>query len=409
MKSLDAPETTSVLRDWLDQVLGRILKAIFSHHGLFVLTGFVITAFLFAGTPMIRSDIQILRFLSQSTPEVQDFKFVEANLTNISFLELMLESDDHMFKDPQAWKKVFDLEKNLREIPEVVSTESLLPLLEYLDRLTNPGTKGYGDLFTNPKLIPQLLVLFSLSPETQKLRRSFLDDDFDRVRVAVRIKNSPSVPIAETIEQVRLKADSVMKGTARVTVTGDLAMYASQTSDYVEDQIHSMFLASILITILMIIQMGSIVLGLISLLPNIPPVAAVFGIMGWFGVSLDGVTVFAATVAIGLAVDNTIHYLAQLKRDIRFRRNQPVESLVGVAYQLTAKQIASWTTVTLLGFLALAVSPFRPVVLFGILGCSAITLGLFGDLVFMQSLILTSARIRNTITKLVEKEMAAEK
>jgi predicted RND superfamily exporter protein len=199
-----------------------------------------------------------------------------------------------------------------------------------------------------------------------------------------------------------------MKGIAQATVTGDLAVFAGQTSRLVDDQILSMFLAVVLITVLMMIQMGSVVLGLICLLPNIPPVAAVFGIMGWFGVSLDAVTVFAATVAIGLAVDNTLHFLTQLKREIKLSGSTHIDMCVRSAYRLTAKQIASWTTVTLLGFLALAVSPFRPVVLFGVLGCSALVLGMFGDLIFIQSLILASPPIRNTITKLIEKEMGAD-
>jgi len=190
-------------------------------------------------------------------------------------------------------------------------------------------------------------------------------------------------------------------------VTGDLAVFAGQTSDLIRDQIHSMAIAAVVITVLMMIQMGSVVLGLISLIPNIPPLAAVFGMMGWFGISLDGVTVFAATVVLGLAVDNTIHFLTQLKREIKFHPEIGVEACVRKAYRLTAKQILSWSTVILMGFLALAVSPFRPVVLFGLLGGVAISMGLFGDLIFIQSLILASARIRESITKLIQKEVSA--
>lgn len=156
------------------------------------------------------------------------------------------------------------------------------------------------------------------------------------------------------------------------------------------------------------IQLGSPMLGIVCLLPNIPPVAAVFGIMGWFGVSLDGVTIFAATVVVGLAVDNTIHYLTQLKREIRQNPDQGVEQCVRSAYRLTARQIASWSFVIMLGFLALLVSPFRPVVLFGMLGCAAICLGFYGDLFFVQSLILNSSTIRNAIARLIEREVAGE-
>ena len=195
-----------------------------------------------------------------------------------------------------------------------------------------------------------------------------------------------------------------MKGTVKCVVTGDLAMVAHEASGLISDQIHSMFLAGVIIAIIMVVQMESVVLGLISLIPNIPPVAAVFGIMGWFGIRLDAVTVFAASVAIGLAVDNTIHYLTQLKREIALNPASGIEACVGGAYELTARQISAWSTITMFGFLALVVSPFRPVVFFGILGCCSIILGLYGDLIFIQSLILSSSRIRKSIVKLMERE-----
>ncbi len=408
MKSLDAPEPSGVLGDWADDVLKKIEDAIFSHHRLFVGVGIAITVILFAGAPLIRSDPQILRMLSDSAPEVQNINFVEKNLAPVNSLELMLEAEENAFKQPAMWKKVRDLEEQLKQVPEVVGTDSFLPLLEYLKNVVQGANQPEKDLFADPALVPQLLVVTSLSADGERLARRHLNSNFDRLHISVRIRNSPSVPIEKTIERISATADSVMKGVAKTTVTGDLVVVAHQASELISDQIKAMFLAAAIITVLMMLQMGSPLLGLICLLPNIPPVAAVFGVMGWFGISLDSVTVFAATVAIGLAVDNTIHYLTQLKREIKLNPDQGMEECVRRAYRLTAKQIGSWSIVTMFGFLALAVSPFRPVVFFGILGCSSITLGLFGDLIFLQSLILSSARIRNTIRKLIDKEIAAQ-
>ncbi len=408
MKSLDAPEPSGVLGDWADAILEKIEKAIFNHHRLFVGIGFAITAILFAGAPLIRSDPQILRMLSDSTTEVRNINFVEKKLAPVSSLELILEAEENAFKKPAMWKKVRELEERLKMIPEVVDTDSFLPLLEYMNNVVQGSNHPRKDLFAEPALIPQLLLTTSLSSDGERLARRHLNSLHDRLHISVRIRNSPTVPIEKTIEKIGATADSVMKDVAKATVTGDLAVVALQASELINDQIKSMFLAAAIITVLMMLQMGSPLLGLICLLPNIPPVAAVFGIMGWFGISLDSVTVFAATVAIGLAVDNTIHYLTQLKREIKLNPDQGMEECVRRAYRLTAKQIASWSVVTMFGFMALAVSPFRPVVFFGILGCSSILLGLYGDLIFMQSLILSSASVRNTIRKLIDKEIAAQ-
>jgi hypothetical protein len=346
--------------------------------------------------------------LSDSTTEVRNINFVENKLTPVNSLELMLEADEGAFKKPAMWGKVRELEKRLKEIPAVVDTDSFLPMLEYLKNVIQGPGEPHKNLFSDPTLIPQLLMTTSLSPDGERLVRRHLNSDLDKLHISVRIRNTPSIPIEKTIESIQTAADSVMDGVAKVMVTGDLAVVAHQASDLITDQIRSMFLAAAIITVIMMLQMGSSLLGLICLVPNIPPVAAVFGIMGWFGISLDSITVFAATVAIGLAVDNTIHYLTQLKREITLNPDQGMEECVRKAYRLTAKQIASWLIVTLFGFLALTVSPFRPVVFFGILGCASILLGLYGDLIFMQSLILSSARIRNTIRKLIDKEIASQ-
>jgi len=407
MKSFDVPESSGVLRDWLDRVLGKIEHRIFNHYRIIVAIGFAFTVFLFAGTPLIRSDIQIMRMLSPSTPEIQDLKFVESNLTKANSVELMLEAEPNAFKKAATWKKVWELDKKLQHIPEVVSTDSFLPLIGYIQNLVNPTPQSYESLFSKPETVPQILHSIYLTSEGRRVGQRFISENYDLSRMSVRIKNSPEVPLGNTIAEIQKVADSVMTGVARPVVTGDLAVYEGQTSQLVHDQIESMFSAAIIITVLMMIQMESVVLGLICLLPNIPAVAAVFGIMGWCGVSLDGVTVFAATVSLGMADDNTIHYLTQLKREIMLYPDRKMEECVRTAYRLTAKQISSYATISLMGFLALAVSPFRPVVLFGMLGFISISTGLFGDLIWLQSLILSSKRVRSTIRRIMAKQMAA--
>ncbi len=400
MKSLDAHEPSTEPAAWLDKVLRKI-ESLFLHHSRTIIAvGIVVTVLLFAGTPFIKSDIQVSRMLSENTKEIKDIKYVETNLAHISSVELMIEAKEDAFRNPEVWKKVAQLEHRLLDDPEVVSIDSLLPLLDYLNGLFSDEKKKSDEFLSNPSALPQLLGTINLTEDGRRVARRFLDPQYKTLHMSIRIKNSSSIPLSETIERIRHVAASEMSGIAGVSVTGDLAVFSGQTSKLIFDQIKSMAIAVVLITILMMIQMNSVTLGLICLIPNIPPVAAVFGIMGWFGISLDGITVFAATVAIGLAVDNTLHFVTQLKRDIIFRPNETVDQLVINSYRLTSRQIASWTSVTMLGFLALVVSPFKPVVLFGLLGCSALLLGMFGDLLFVQSLVIGSRSIRNAIVRL---------
>ena len=154
----------------------------------------------------------------------------------------------------------------------------------------------------------------------------------------------------------------------------------------------------------MMIQMGSPLFGLISLIPNIPPMATVFGLIGWGGIALGGVNMAAATVALGLAVDNTIQFVAQLRRETDLNPDLGVRECVFRAYRLSARPIVAWSMVITLGFLSMLGTPFQSAREFGTLVAAAMMMGIFGDLVFMQSMILTFGPIRKLIRRMVRRE-----
>lgn len=407
LKSMDVRIQDETSQDGTGKVLQFVMNSIRKRHTLFTVVGFILIVVMLSGAPLIRSDPQILHQLGESSVEVKDIRFVEENLASIHSVQLMVELKDAAFKKSETWRKVQELEKRLGEIPEVVSTDSLLSLLEYVRSLTKKTSEpGNEDLFDNPKTLPQVMFLTSFSAEGKRLIRKHLDSDFNRLNITVRINNDPSVPVMQTVNRIESVAKNVMGDNTPVVVTGELVIVAAQGEDLINAEIKSMLVATVIITILMMIQMGTPLFGIISLIPNIPPVATVFGIMGYFRIPLDGVTIFAATVAVGLAVDNTIQFVAQLKREIKLNPGLDVEECLFKAYSLAAKPMASWSIVTLLGFLSMLATPFQAAVSFGILVSSALAMGIFGDLIFMQSMILTFPSIRRIILKVAQKENA---
>jgi uncharacterized protein len=400
MKPINPRSYDRMASDVVAQMLARMKQAIFNHYRLVTAVGLVFTSAMVASIPMVRSDTQILRMLSASTQEIKDLQFVEQQLTAVHSLELLIEAQEGTFKSTDAWKKVAELDEKLERIPEVVSTDSFLPLLKHLQSLLGDSRGSENNLLSNPALLPQLLMLTSLSNKGRRLTSRYLDDGSGRLHISVRIKNSASIPITDTIEAVRSAAESAMGERGRISVTGDIAVFAAQASALVRSQIRSLALAFILITGLLIVNLRSVRLGLVSLVPNIPPVALIFGIMGWTGISLDSVTVFAASVALGLAVDDTVHFLSQLKLEMRAQReNGSIELCVRRAFDVTAKAMLSTSAVLFFGFLVLVISPFRPVVSFGILGAASVLTALLADVIFMPSVILASPFVRRLISR----------
>ena len=405
LKPLDQVSYRRMADDWVAKVLSRAESLIIGHNRIVVAFGLVLTLVLFAGVFRVNSDTQILRMLSNSTPEMADLLFVERHLVSVHSIEILIEGEDGVFKQYEAWEKVAVLGENLKEVPEVVATESLLSLLEHMAGVLHGDKIAKPSNLAKAGVVPEILGLLSFSEEGRKITGRYLDDTRSRIRISVRIANSPSVPISETIGAIRSRTCEVMNGMGKVAVTGDLAIFADQGEKLVRSQIISLVLAFILITMLLIIQLRSPLLGLISLIPNIPPVATVFGVMGWMGISLDTVTVFAATVALGLAVDDTIHYLAQLKEESKaLHQRNATRQCVRRAFKVTAKAMLSTSAILFAGFVVLVISPFRPVVSFGILGSVAILVANLSDIVLLPSVILASPRIRS----LIERKMTSK-
>jgi len=393
--------------DLLSRGLNVAKRSILLHHRAYTLIGLTFTVVMFAGVFFIRSDPQILRQLKDSNPELQDIRFVGTNLSSVHTLELIVEAEKGAFKQPEIWKSVMELEERLKQIPEVVAADSLLPFVKYTHRLMAKEGSRQDELFAKPGLISQLLMTIGLSNDGKRMIKRYLSEDSDRLRISIRIKNSDSASIGATIKEVKSAAESALHGRAMPVITGALAVVASQGDDLIKAELKSMILALGIITLLMMIQMGTPLFGLVSLIPNIPPLATVFGIMGWFDICLDGVTVFAATVAVGLAVDNTIHFVAQLKREMKLNPRLSVEQGLFQAYDLAGKPMAAWSIVTCLGFLAMLATPFRASENFGILVASAVFMGIFGDLIFMQSIILRFPWVRNLIARRIARETGA--
>ncbi|MCH8922911.1 MAG: MMPL family transporter [Planctomycetes bacterium] len=148
---------------------------------------------------------------------------------------------------------------------------------------------------------------------------------------------------------------------------------------------NSFFMAFALIGIVMIVLLRSVGAGLTSMLPNIFPAVIVFGAMGWMGTVVDVGSMLTASVAMGIAVDDTLHYLTWFRRSLRAGMSR-TEAVVA-AYQRCAGAMTQTTAIAGLGLLVYSYSSFQPVSQFGLLMCLLLVMALVGDLVFLPALL----------------------
>jgi hypothetical protein len=147
----------------------------------------------------------------------------------------------------------------------------------------------------------------------------------------------------------------------------------------------SMFLAALTIGLIMTVLLRHPVAGLISMVPNIFPLILVFGLLGWLGVRIDVGIMMSASVALGVAVDDTIHFLTWFRRGTS--RGLDHRAATMLAYERCAPAMIQMTLIAGLGMAAFALSPFMPTQRFGLMMVTTLAAALVGDLVLLPALL----------------------
>jgi hypothetical protein len=171
-------------------------------------------------------------------------------------------------------------------------------------------------------------------------------------------------------------------------LTGTLVLMTGTTSDIVAGQIKSLTLALGVIFIVMALMFLSAKVGFLAILPNVLPIVIFFGVMGWLGVLLNVGTSLIAAIALGIAVDSTIHYMARLNLELQGETDQAA-ALVRTVRTVGVPIV--YTTVALFfGFLTFGLSSFVPIQNFGILAGVTMATSLGANLVLLPALLATT-------------------
>jgi predicted RND superfamily exporter protein len=328
-------------------------------------------------------EIQTVKHLTNSTikntREAKDLEYIEQYISTGTSFSVILQPLDGILKTKRFWYDLIQYEKEIKSIPGIQGVESITPLVFRVAlKLSLGGIKP-------EKVFEQIQ---AQSHENDMLR-SYYNPITKKMRIIVHIQSKTSDQVETILRRVKKETEKAFAKKAEVTLSGQLLLLRSQTTDLVSSQMRTLILALFVITILMMIQLRSIVLGLLSLIPNLFPLISIFGIMGWFHIPLDPLTIFAAVISFGLSVDDSIHYLAQLKREMSVKKNsRNIHGCLKIAYYKNARALVSTTAVLFFSALGLLFSSFNHVFSLGVLISSASIIALVGDLVFMPAAVL---------------------
>ena len=271
------------------------------------------------------------------------------------------------------------IHKYLESRNEIGKVQSIMSLIQ----LANLINEKSLDIF-------ELSVLYQEIPDNYKedLIYPYLLIDKNMAKISARIKDSENINRKNIIEEIRYFIEK-NKNTSLDTyrVNGLLVLYNNMLDSLFDSQIKSLGFVIILIFLMFLILFKSIKLSILAIIPNIFASTFILGIIGYLSIPLDIMTITIAAITIGIAVDNTIHYLYRFRE---FKKSKTMIESINLT-NLSAGLAVLTTSITIaLGFSILSLSSFIPTVIFGIFTSMAMIFAMMGVLIFLPSLLILS-------------------
>ncbi|MDF1661797.1 MAG: MMPL family transporter [Planctomycetota bacterium] len=364
---------------------------------IFAVVSLLFGAYCVSKFPDISFNTDFVGFFDEDTNIQKGVKYIQSRFAGIGAMEIVVKKEasspsDKPLRDPQILKSMLAFEKDLLlNIPEVDAAFSAADFLVFAKKRMNKisGRPPTEEPPTAKEILLMERIFASMKSDQDEIRR-FINVTETRARISVRVETMGSERMTQILEEVRILADKHFDKDTSVTVTGTPVIFSETAYFMMEGQMRSFFWALITITVVMIISLRSLRLGLISLAPNLFPIAVMFGAMAMLEIPMNSFNSMVASVAIGIAVDDTIHMLIGYKR---FRAIQPMEAALRETIAHTGAAIVSTSLLLACGFGVLLLGEFKPTGHFGLLTCIAIISAVLGDLFLLPALIILDEKI----------------
>jgi|GEM_PF-1037356 len=345
-----------------------------------LLCGALVFATALVGVGKLQLESHILTFFPPDHRTPQNYRTVEAHLTALTPFELILSGDRGTMLAPETMRAYRDaLESALREEP--ILRQAVSVLLE---------PTGETDLeFVIP---PEDIAEVFRDEEIPESLRALVQAEGDRLtlRTTLLATTESSNACHALAERLRPRFRAALPETVETVLTGGATLLIEGQVLLLDTQIRSFALALAVITLVILIAFRSPTLVAISLLPNLLPVVLTLGLMGFAGIPLNTATVTVAGIALGLIVDDTIHFLHHYHAR-RGGGRDPVEAVAETLFEVGRPAFIT-TAAVALGFGVFALAPFRPTLFFGLLIAAAATVAMVCDFVLLPAALQLRSR-----------------
>jgi len=370
-----------------NHMLAGIAGAVIRRHRSVAAICLALLVVLGCGVGFLKTAIQPIRFFPQHSKWVEDAYWLADRVGPLVTIEVVLGIDKQSkLTMAQRMRLVEDVERTIHDMREVGGTISAATFAPPLG--------------SEPQSAREIIREASLKRRLEKHREFFVEQRYladdgqqERWRITARIIGGRDVYYDQVLASVQERTDRFLQKrvpaeeTVEAIYTGSAPLVFAAQQELLRGLMRSFCLAFVLIAVVMVLLLRSVSAGVLAMLPNVFPMLTTFGIMGWAARPVDVGAMMTASVALGIAVDDTLHYLTWFRRGLL--RGDTREEAIIEAYQRCAPAMTQTTLITAPALLVFFLSSFQPVSQFGLLMFILLAAALVGDLVFLPALLAT--------------------
>ena len=377
----------------LQRALDRIVPMVEKKPWAFIAPFLLVFAASIWGAAHVKVDYSVYDQYSKESNFYQAIKLLDQKLAGSSQMSLYVDlGEDNGFQDPAVLRVVDDLQRKLEKDygKYVASTGSIVNVVKDAYQKQNDG---HPDMYVIPakrEVLSQTLFTFNVANPEE--REKLVSESYRKANITVTLRGYGSSEYTKVFERMKqdihASLDLIRKDypDAKVSITGLFAMGMKAADYLVMNELQSFGLSLLVISGMLLVIFNSLKAGAVSLIPNVVPSFLVLGVLGWMNIPLDFYTMMLAPIAVGIAVDDTIHFVSVYRTEV-MRDGDIRRALVDTVKECGQSTVFA-SMILGFGFGIMSVATTPGLASLGKLGFLAIVAGLVCELFLTPALIL---------------------
>jgi predicted RND superfamily exporter protein len=377
-------------RSWVEKVVNTLITLVRGYRKEVYIVSLLIVGISIYGMTLMTATGNIVDDLPKDDEIITDLNFFEDNFSGVMPLEILINTlDGSKVTSDKTLRKIEELQVALDSFPDISRSLAITDAVKFAKQAYYNGLPskyalitGYEKSFIGPYIRGN-------QDDAGGITRLFLDSTQQITRVSAQIADVGTLELDTIMQKLKPKVFEIFPPDEyKVTLTGTSIVFLNGTGYLVKNLVISLVIAIVVIGFLMALLFNSARMVIISLIPNLIPLLFTAGLMGYFGVAIKPSTILVFSIAFGISVDDTIHFLSKYRQELKLR-SWDIQTCVLNAVHETGVSMIYTSIILFFGFLVFTASNFGGTVALGLLVSVTLLVAMIANLVLLPSLLMS--------------------